>query len=65
MKLESKLIRVQDIFKKEIEEIREKREQMGLSKLSYSKITSLITRHTAWINIKEDIINFVGYEDES
>lgn len=63
-KLDSDLIRVKIKLKEEIEDIRAQREQLGLSKLSYTKITSLIPRHKVWDNIKFDIINYMGFDDE-
>jgi len=64
MRPESTLIRVRDKFKHEIEEIQEQREELGLSKLSYSKITSLMLRHRMWSLVKSDLINYTGYDDE-
>tara|TARA_R100001530_G_scaffold136355_2_gene116659 strand:+ start:398 stop:604 length:207 start_codon:yes stop_codon:yes gene_type:complete len=66
---QSVLIRVDKNLQKEIQEIIEEREKKGLTKLSYRKITSLIPRHKYWDKvkadrIKEDIINYEGYEDE-
>lgn len=59
----SQLIRANNDFIKEIEEIRENREKLKINKLSYSNITSLIIRHKAWQKIKIDIINYGGYND--
>ena len=60
----SKLIRSHNNFKEEIENIREERKIIGISKLSYTKITSLITRHKFWPKMKQEIINYAGYEDD-
>lgn len=64
MKPKSQLIRVKDSFVMDIEEIRKTREENGFSKLSWTKITSLIPRHKNWTKIKIDIINYQGNEDE-
>ncbi len=65
----SELIRVDKNFKKEIQDIIIERERRGYSKLSYRKITALFIKHKYYNNvksdrIKEDIINYEGYEDE-
>jgi len=45
----------------DIKDIRSYRENNGLSKLSYTKITDLISRHNNWDKIKTDIAH---YEEE-
>ncbi len=64
MKPKSQLIRVKDSFAEEIEEIRNSRKEKDITKLSYTKITSLIMRHKNWPKIKLDIVNYQGNEDE-
>ena len=62
MSPESKLMRSNVSLINDIEDIREKRLSGGTDKLSYSKITSLITRHKNWERIKTDIITYGGDE---
>lgn len=55
------LIRVANKFKTEIEDIQEKRIELGLDDepISKPKITELLIKHKLWPdNIKSDIINF-------
>lgn len=63
MTYDNSLMRINNKFKKEIEEIIEGRENRGMTKLSHSKITLLLTKHKGWNKIQNDLINFLGYED--
>ena len=65
----NKLIRVSNLFNKKLENIDEKRLEIGLDKLSHPKKTDLIIKHKNWINEEQDIIHFntnieEGKEDE-
>jgi FtsZ-binding cell division protein ZapB len=52
------LKRVSSKFCNEIDNINDKREEIGFGKLSNPKITELIIRHKWFKAIKEDIIHF-------
>jgi len=54
----NEIIRVCNGLKQKIRYINKKREDNGLKPISGPKITELILRHKAWINIEEDIINY-------
>lgn len=60
---ESTLIRAHYKFIETIEKIRDQRKELGMRKLSYAKITSLMTRHNYWGNVMGDIVNYIGEED--
>lgn len=53
---ENHTTRIAEKSKKEFDDIKNGREKLGLKKLSYRGITSLIIRHERWPEIKEDII---------
>lgn len=61
----SDTIRVHIRFRDEIKEIIEKRKEGGIYKLSFSKLTLLLTKHKHWKKIiKPDLINYLADEDE-
>lgn len=53
------MARIGKKFHAEMEDIKKERVKKGhtVDKTGVSKITNLITRHTLWNNIKEDLIN--------
>ncbi len=64
MTYDTSLMRVNNRFKKEIEEVMQEREKRGMSKLSQAKITLFITKHKNWNKKKYDLINLQVYEYE-
>lgn len=59
------LNRIAETFNKELEEIRKVREERGIKKKhnSIRVLTDLITKHSYWKLMKEDIANY-NFKDE-
>jgi len=64
---ESNVLRRMSVnFKKELDNINERREEESFDKLSYPKITELIVKHkNGWPLIKKDIIYYNNKVNES
>ena len=54
----NELIRVSNKFKKELEDIDDKRTELKFVNISHPKKTELIVRHKDWLKKKKDLINF-------